>query len=114
MSEVTIVRAVQTSAGCPSQWNAWDTYGQYYYLRYRYGHGTAHAFPDEDSTKWSYEAWHSPVARFDSGGPLDGVIAFDEFCRQAGLAIAPIIEYQCFGRYFNGQIADILKEANGQ
>lgn len=107
---ITIVRAVQTSMGCPSQWNAWDENGQYYYLRYRRAHGTVHAFPDEDYTTWQWDDWHNPVACFDHGDPMQGIISFDRFCRLAGLTIAPMIEYECFGRYFNGQIEDILKE----
>lgn len=111
---ITLVRAVQTSEGFPSQWNAWDTNGQYYYLRYRRAHGTVHAFPSEDYTTWTWEDWHTPVARFDHGEPTEGVIRFDRFCELAGLAIAPIIEYQCFGQYFMGQIEDILKETSTQ
>lgn len=107
---ITLVRAVQTSMGLPSSWNAWDTNGQYYYLRYRRSRGTVHSFPDEDYTQWSWDDWHNPVARFEYGNPMSGVITFDQFCRLAGLAVAPMIEYECCGRYFNGHIEDILKE----
>ena len=109
---VTLMRAVQTSMGCPSQWNAWDMNGQFYYLRYRRAHGTVHMFADEDYRNWDMEEWQNPLVRFGHGHPMDGVISFDKFCRLAKLTIAPMIEYECFGRYFNGCIEDILKEIN--
>ncbi|PNE37377.1 hypothetical protein AOB60_23965 [Streptomyces noursei] len=38
--DVSLARVVQTCGGCPSQWDAWTTKGQYPYLRYRHGEGT--------------------------------------------------------------------------
>jgi hypothetical protein len=34
---VNIERLEQTSFACPSQWDAWDENGTYYYIRYRWG-----------------------------------------------------------------------------
>lgn len=73
---VTLVRAVQTGFACPSQWDAWDADGGYYYLRYRWGHGTA-----------SSERSDSLVAEFDTGDSLGGVIDLDEFCQRAGIRL---------------------------
>lgn len=84
---ITLVRAVQTCAACPSQWDAWDADGQYYYLRYRYGHGTVETAP-------SPKAYEDPaydadlVAEFQHGHPLEGEIGLDEFARRAGLTLA--------------------------
>lgn len=48
VSDLTLVRVVQTSSACPSQWDAWDADGNYYYLRYRHAHGTVerHSGPE--------------------------------------------------------------------
>lgn len=50
--KVVLVKAVHTSFACPSQWDAWDADGQYYYLRYRHGHGTMNRY---DNPEWSYD-----------------------------------------------------------
>lgn len=36
---VTLTRWVNTCEACPSQWDAWDAEGNYYYIRYRHGWG---------------------------------------------------------------------------
>lgn len=41
-----IVKAHQTCYACPSQWDAWDEEGNYWYLRFRHGYGSAS--PDID------------------------------------------------------------------
>lgn len=83
-----IVRAEQTCAACPSQWNAWTAAGQYLYLRYRFGIGTADTYDDPDP-----ETWQQPpdgrIARFDTEDRYDGDIDLDEFCRRAGLNLDP-------------------------
>jgi hypothetical protein len=109
---VVIVKAEQTSLGFPSQWNAWDTEGRYYYMRYRRGHGTVLRCADPSPSAWTEEEWYNPVASFDYGDPLDGVIAFDVFCEQAGLALAPMIEYACFDRYLSGLVDSVLQAAS--
>lgn len=35
-----LTRIVQTCSACPSQWDAWDEAGTYYYVRYRFGRFT--------------------------------------------------------------------------
>lgn len=32
-----LVRVIETCSACPSQWDAWDADGVYYYIRYRFG-----------------------------------------------------------------------------
>ncbi len=76
---VTIVRAVRTCWVCPSQWSAWDADGNYWYLRYRWGTGSAVTpSPGNPDT----------YLTFDTGDSLDGYIELDEFCRKAGLILA--------------------------
>jgi hypothetical protein len=111
---IVIVKAVQTSLGCPSQWNAWDLDGRYYYLRYRHGHGSVHTFTSEDYRTWTEEEWFNPLVQFDGDDPFDGTIEFDEFCDRAGLTLAPMIEYTCFGRHYNGLVEDVMKAVNSQ
>jgi len=55
---VTLVKAVQTSSACPSQWDAWDANGQYYYLRYRHAHGTVHRY---SGPEWSKDDMHEEL-----------------------------------------------------
>lgn len=82
-----IVRAVQTCCACPSQWDAWTDTGQYLYLRYRWGSGTAEARPSPDWTTWDIHQ-DATVAESDTDNDLDGSITLAEFCLRAGLTIA--------------------------
>lgn len=82
---ITIVRAVRTCRACPSQWDAWDADGRYYYLRYRFGYGTVEVAAGPDA----YVGDGSEViAEFEHGGPYDGEISLGEFAELAGLALA--------------------------
>ncbi|WUH94500.1 hypothetical protein OG900_33090 [Streptomyces sp. NBC_00433] len=72
---LSIARAVQTCAACPSQWDAWTEDGDYLYLRYRWGVGTAR-YGD------------ILVAQFDTDDPWGGVMGLDEFCARAGIILA--------------------------
>lgn len=82
-----IVKAVRTCTAYPSQWDAWTADGQYLYVRYRSGIGTADAYDDPD-----WETWTTPpdgnVARFDTEDRHDGDIDLEEFCELAGLTLA--------------------------
>lgn len=78
----TITRAVETCSACPSQWDAWDTDGNYWYLRYRFGHGTATRQLQADPFSWTRQG---PDMSFSTGDSLDGCIGLDEFCSLIGL-----------------------------
>jgi hypothetical protein len=78
MPEIILVRAEHTCWGCPSQWDAWDLDGRYWYLRYRGGFG---------SMGRDYDIDEAPI-RF-STDDHGGVIELDEFCEQAGVTFAP-------------------------
>ncbi len=85
MSEVIIVKAVQTCIACPSQWDAWDLDGNYWYLRYRHGRGTAERQPGPDPGTWTNDG---PNISFEHGDHLAGSIDLEEFCERAGLNLA--------------------------
>lgn len=72
-----IVKAHQTSWGCPSQWDTWDEEGNYWYLRFRFGHGSASPGVDRPDT-YTFSAYSS----------LDGVIGLEEFCHLAGIDLS--------------------------
>lgn len=75
---ITITRAVQTCAACPSQWDAWDQDGRYLYLRFRHGHGTARREGTDRGL----------VAEFSTGDSYDGVISLEDFAARAGFQLA--------------------------
>jgi len=83
----SIVRAVRTCTACPSQWNAWTADGQYLYLRYRSGIGTADAYNNPDADTWT-RIPDGNIARFDTEDRHDSEIDLDEFCDLANLDLA--------------------------
>jgi hypothetical protein len=85
---VTLARVVQTSSGCPAQWDGWDEEGRYYYLRYRYGTGEVRQYRTPDWHRTRKDELIRVVTTFEHGHPLDGVIALGEFAENAGITIA--------------------------
>jgi hypothetical protein len=87
VSGVVIMKAVQTCVACPSQWDAWDQDGNYWYLRYRHGRGTAERQPGPGWQTWDlHEADISFEGQDDDD---DGCISLERFCELAGLPIDP-------------------------
>lgn len=88
---IILAKVVQTCSACPSQWDAWTIDGNYLYLRYRCGVGTADTY---DSADW--EIWPVPpdgaIARFNTGDNLDGMISLDDFMAASGLKLSPNAE----------------------
>ncbi len=84
---ITIVKAVQTCVACPSQWDAWDAEGRFYYLRHRHGRGSVDTFDSPDPTTWGTEPLGS-IAHFRGELPMDET-ELASFCEQAGLVLAP-------------------------
>lgn len=112
---ITITRAVQTCMACPSQWDAWDADGNYYYLRYRHGCGqvTQYQTPDWVSAPWTRtsenvyegnEQFIRHIASFEYGDDLDGSITLDEFARHAGITLAPGLRYTGYGDHLADQL----------
>ena len=73
---IVLTKVVQTCHGCPSQWDAWDKRGQYYYLRYRWGFGTVETWDIDVERSWDNTQL---VASFSYGDPLDGIIFLEDF-----------------------------------
>jgi hypothetical protein len=83
----TIVRAVQTLDSCPSEWDAWDSEGNYWYLHYRFGWCTAERQPGPDTDTWSESP---PALSFNMSaerGEYDGEIDLEDFCELAGIEL---------------------------
>jgi hypothetical protein len=114
-----IVKAIQTSAACPSQWDTWDEGGNYYYLRYRHGCGEMRQYKsenwvgapwkeDEDSTQdgWGIRAnteYIRTVATFEHGDPLEGFITLTEFCQFAGVEL-DLTDYKNYGEHLTDEM----------
>jgi hypothetical protein len=92
MNDITIVRAINTCNAVPSQWDSWDSEGRYWYLRYRFGHGTAEHF-EEGPTWYEKQQPGDPIPRakesheFLYGSSLDGSIDLEGFCHQIGFKL---------------------------
>lgn len=82
-----LARVVQTCSACPSQWNAWDAAGQYYYLRYRSGRGTVETAASEEDYLDPGTPAPVLVANFNHGSPLDGEISLAAFLELAGMRL---------------------------
>jgi len=90
---ITLVR-IEGGGGYPSQWEAEDEAGRYYYLRYRHGYGTIKRAENADAydvAEWDSESGRwigiETLATFEHGDEWDGWIELDEFCRLAGIRI---------------------------
>lgn len=92
-TEIILRKVVQTCAACPSQWDAWDLDGHYWYLRYRHGRGSADRQPSPDTRTWT---WKDGDLSFTNEGTelADGWISLEDFCRHAGLHIHPAADVQ--------------------
>lgn len=84
-----LVRIVETSPCVPSQWDAWDRDGRYYYLRYRCGRGTVDTYDGPDSGTWTVAPDGHTAAFHDEDEPYGSDIELDEFLERAGLELAP-------------------------
>jgi hypothetical protein len=74
---VTLTRIEQTCPACPSQWDAWDADGTYYYIRFRWGLLTV-----------STGDVANVVFGLAHGHPLDGTMMTGEMLRLTGLKVA--------------------------
>lgn len=84
---MALARVVQTCYGCPAQWDAWTTDGQYLYLRYRHGNGSVERQPGPDTDTW-FDHPDQIVTEWDDDTLL-GQIELDDFLARAGLRLAP-------------------------
>lgn len=95
----TLTRVVCTCPSVPTQWDAWDTNGHYYYLRYRFGRGTVDTYNDSDPDTWDVIPDGYTAAFRDPDEPLKGEIELDEFLRRAGLELAADAVVVSYGEY---------------
>lgn len=118
---IRITRAVQTSLACPSQWDAWDSEDNYYYLRFRHGQGLMVHYKTED---WAdapdvkpYEEWVRGTdniynmnseflgftARFEYGDEYLGDISLEKFAELAGFEL-DLQAYTDFGNHIRDEL----------
>ncbi len=85
----TITKIVKYTDACPTQWDAWDSDGKRYYIRYRFGRLTAIEVPDRDDW-YSTQGVFPKVLELSYGTGLDGAIDFDEL----KLTASHVFEFQ--------------------
>lgn len=88
---IRLVRVEQTGTVSPSQWNAWDAEGNYYYLRYRYGKGSVWSAKSEEDLDASGN--YDVVCEWSYGHSLDGYISLEEFARHSSLELSPALAH---------------------
>lgn len=81
-----LVKVLQTCSACPSQWDAWDDQGNYWYLRFRHGYGEATKYPSPETGTWGNRG---PDIEFEPMDGSDGVIDLQQFCDHAGITLSP-------------------------
>lgn len=116
---IRLVRVIQTSWACPSQWDAWDEENNYYYLRFRHGWGEMMQFksvnwldanyPEGENVNFGNVYTMNPefirkVVEFEHGDPLDGSIELDEFATLAGVELDPGIYETKFGQHLRDEL----------
>lgn len=89
---IVLKKVRQTCYACPSQWDAWDAEGNYYYLRFRGGVGSIDHYPSPDDETWS-ESNRVHLGSFTTDNPLDGCITLQDFCKEMGIALDPDWRY---------------------
>lgn len=104
--------------GCPSQWDAWDEDGNYYYLRYRHGWGEMRQYQTENWVDAPYPEglelnfsnvytsnteYIRTIAEFQHGDPLDGFIELPEFCEHAGIEL-DLTMYTNYGEHVRDEL----------
>jgi hypothetical protein len=121
---ITLVRVIRTSIACPSQWDAWDPEGRYYYLRFRHGYGAVKSAESHEAYESAWEAAHwdedakqwrgleaiTLVAEFEDEDERRGDISLEEFCQRAGLTLASDIERTAFWRNISNQLNEEFKD----
>jgi hypothetical protein len=106
---IILVRTVQTSSACPAQWDAWDADGNYYYLRFRHGHGTVQAMDEQNP---NYQS--GLVAHFIDDDPWNGSIELADFAARAAIGLSTDLEEKGFAEYFNEALTTAIDEVGDE
>lgn len=91
---LTLAKVRLTCIAAPSQWNAWDAAGQYYYLRYRFGRATVDSFKSPNYEEWpptelgQLFTWTHPDREEYGNLCYHGDMTLREFCEHTGIRIA--------------------------
>ncbi len=101
---IVIVRAIQTSMACPSQWDLYEQDGSYLYARYRHGCGEVRRYATARWYESDEDQFLGTVAEFCHGDPLDGHITLEEFAALAGLVLADTIVTDDFATHLHDQL----------
>ena len=72
---INIVKIYETCSGCPSQWEAKDSDGRFYYFRYRWG---ALRVTSADSPEDWKEGLDNESFYANLGDPFDGFMTYEE------------------------------------
>ena len=82
-----------TCPSVPSQWDAWDAAGQYYYIRYRFGRLTVDSYPSPNPEEWKTIAeghlfrWTHPDREARGNQCYHGEMTLREVCKHTGIII---------------------------
>lgn len=74
----------RTCIACPSQWDAWDAEGNYYYIRYRHGHLSV---DKAASSKEWYNSNYESLISMIHGDILDGSMTDGEMLELIGATV---------------------------
>ncbi len=112
---ITLVRAIRTSIACPAQWDAWDADGQYYYLRFRHGYGSASTAASPEAfmaAEWDEQAkrWIGveQVASFETEDEF-AVNTLEKFAQLAAIQLSPDLDTTGFWRNIHNQLGEEFK-----
>lgn len=82
---IKLVRWVNTCEAVPSQWDAWDAKGNYYYLRFRYNRATLETAPGPNSLLKDWKLLNAMRDPKATGEPFEGYCTFEEICEWLGV-----------------------------
>jgi hypothetical protein len=71
-----IVKVVRTCSACPAQWDMWDSFGFYYYVRYR--HSVLRVYVAESEDDWFKTAEAPIIEEKLEPGDMGGFLSYPE------------------------------------
>ena len=101
---IKIVKAIQTSIACPAQWDAWDEHGQYYYFRFRHGHGSITKYENADWVGAKPPQKREHVTDFQVDDEWLGEISLEEFAMRTGIVLDSNLVATGFGDHVAHQL----------